>query len=783
VVAVPELLSSYANSLISSSRSHLWRNFGVIIAFTVLYILVTAAASEIFTFVGGGAVALIFKKSKHADKIVKQAEKQDALPADPEKAGNNGMATPARNETLNNENDDEKFHEISKSESVFTWSDVEFTVPYGNGERKLLNKVNGYAKPGVMIALMGVSGAGKTTLLNTLSQRQTTGVVSGSMLVDGRPLGSDFQRNTGFVEQMDLHETTATIREALEFSALLRQERDVPKAEKIAYVDTVINVLELEDIQDAIVSSLGVEQRKRLTIGVELAAKPSLLLFLDEPTTGLDSQSAFSIVRFLKKLSRAGQAIVCTIHQPSSMLVQQFDMILALNPGGNTFYFGPVGDNGAAVVKYFADRGVQCPPGKNVAEFILETAAKGGKREDGKRLNWNREWRESKENQALLEEIARINSTRSQLPAPEATSRHEFATSTSLQTALLTKRLFIAYWRDPSYLYSKLFVSVVIGIFNGFTFWNLSNTLESLQSRLFTSFLIILIPPIIVNGVVPKFYMNRALWEAREHPSRIYNWIAFCTANIVTEIPSAIVGAVIYFLLWYYPTNLPRDSSTAGYVFLMTMLFFIFQASWGQWICAFAPSFTVISNVLPFFFVIFSLFNGVVRPFAQFTPLWKYTLYYLNPATYWIGGVLAATMPDIPVQCAPAEATYFIPPANQSCSSFAGAWVQKAGGYLLDPSSTDQCGWCQYRTGEEYLGTVNLSGKDKWGYFGIFLGFCISNWVLVYFFVYTVRVKGWTFGLGSLFGAMGKGVDTVAGSVTKLVQRREKKGEGKTVEV
>lgn len=163
---------------------------------------------------------------------------------------------------------------------------------------------------------------------------------------------------------MDLHDGTATIREALEFSAILRQDKETSRQEKLDYVDKVIDLLELHDIQDALISSLGVEQKKRLTIGVELAAKPSLLLFLDEPTSGLDSNSAYSIVRFLKKLAAAGQAIVCTIHQPSSVLIQQFDMILALNPGGNTFYFGPVGENGGDVIKYFGDRGVKCPPNK-----------------------------------------------------------------------------------------------------------------------------------------------------------------------------------------------------------------------------------------------------------------------------------------------------------------------------------------------------------------------------------------------------------------------------------
>lgn len=302
-------------------------------------------------------------------------------------------------------------------------------------------------------------------------------------------------------------------------------------------------------------------------------------------------------MRFLKKLASAGQAIVCTIHQPSSILIQQFDVILALNPGGNMFYFGPVGENGADVVKYFADRGVQCPPHKNVAEFILETAAKGNKR-GGKRIDWNEEWRNSEQQKEVLAEIERIHATRSQARI-DAGDRveHEFAAPIWLQTTMLTRRVFTQYWRDPSYLYGKLFVSVVIGIFNGFTFYMLGNSIQDMQNRMFTLFLILVIPPTIVNAVVPKFYENMALWQARELPSRIYGWFPFVTAMVVAEVPIAIASAVVYWLLWYYPTGLPTDSATAGYVFLMTMLFFLFQASWGQWICAFAPSFTVISNV------------------------------------------------------------------------------------------------------------------------------------------------------------------------------------------
>ena len=756
----------YLETTYSYTRSHLWRNWGVLIAFTILYILVTAVASEVFSFVGGGGGALIFKKK--AKKEVSSGSKA----ADLEKAGSSGNSNVSSGQ-LQVSGDDVDMPKSTMAESILTWTDVEYSVPYQGGQRKLLNNINGYAKPGVLVALMGASGAGKTTLLNTLSQRQYMGVVSGNMLADGRPLGPEFQRMTGYVEQQDLHDKTATIREAIEFSAILRQERTVPREEKLAYVDEIIDLLELRELQDALILSLGVEQRKRVTIGVELAAKPSLL-FLDEPTSGLDSQSAYSIVRFLKKLAHAGHGLICTIHQPSSLLIQQFDMILALNPGGNTFYFGPVGENGSAVSKYFSDRGVHCPPGKNIAEFILETAAKGGVRADGKKLNWNHEWKKSQENKDLLVEISDINAERIKVAPPPVSSQHEYASPVWLQITMLTRRMFTQHWRDPSYLYGKLFVAVIIGIFNGFTFWKLGNSVQDMQNRMFTSFLIILIPPTVLNGVVPKFYQNLALWMARENPSRIYNWVAFCTASVVTEIPIAAVSAVIYWLLWYYPAGLPTDSATAGYVFFMVLLFFFFQASWGQWICAFAPSFTVISNVLPFFFVMFSLFNGVVRPYTMIPVFWRYWLYYLIPSTYWIGGVVAATLKNISVVCAPGEAAYFNPPPGQTCQQYAGAFAANASsGYLTNPGATSNCGFCPYSNGNEYMAVLNIVPGDKWRNLGIFVGFVFSNWALVYFFIYTVRVRGWSFGMSTLFGTLGKGADVVIGLVKKVIGGRK----------
>lgn len=187
---------------------------------------------------------------------------------------------------------------------------------------------------------MGASGAGKTTLLDVLALRKDEGTVDGSIQVDGRPLGASFQRTTGYVGQMDVHDPTTTVREALIFSALLRQPAETPYEEKIAFVDTVLDLLELNDLANAFIgeglAGLGVEQRKRVTIGVELVAKP-ILLFLDEPTSGLDGQSSFNILRFLRKLADAGQSMLVTIHQPSALLFSQFDRLLLLARGGREF--------------------------------------------------------------------------------------------------------------------------------------------------------------------------------------------------------------------------------------------------------------------------------------------------------------------------------------------------------------------------------------------------------------------------------------------------------------
>jgi ABC-type multidrug transport system ATPase subunit len=358
---------------------------------------------------------------------------------------------------------------IPPQRDIFTWRNVIYDITIKGEPRRLLDHVSGWVRPGTLTALMGVSGAGKTTLLDALAQRITTGVITGDMFVNGKPLDMSFQRKTGYVQQQDLHLETTTVREALRFSALLRQPKSVSKKEKYDYVDDVIRMLNMEDFSEAVVGNpgegLNVEQRKLLTIGVELAAKPALLLFLDEPTSGLDSQSSWSIVTFLRKLADSGQAVLSTIHQPSAILFQQFDRLLFLAKGGKTVYFGDIGENSRTLLDYFETHGAEpCGPNDNPAEYMLNIVGAGP---SGKPTqDWSTVWNNSHEARNVQREIDQIhaeNAKEEDVPREHADT--EFAMPFSSQVWYVTRRVFQQYWRTPAYIYGKLLLGVVSALF------------------------------------------------------------------------------------------------------------------------------------------------------------------------------------------------------------------------------------------------------------------------------------------------------------------------------
>lgn len=456
--------ADYIKTAFTYERAHLWRDFGIVLAFWIFFVILTMIGMEMQKPNADGGALTIFKRGR-APKSIEKAMKKGEVPDDEEKAGTTAAEGKAdQDESIMSGSSQAATKGIARNDAVFTYQNVNYVIPYEKGERQLLRDVQGYVRPGKLTALMGASGAGKTTLLNTLAQRINFGVVTGDFLVDGRPLPKSFQRATGFAEQMDIHETTATIREALRFSARLRQPQEVPIEEKYEYCERIIDLLEMRDIAGAAIGRVGEglnqEQRKRVTIGVELASKPELLLFLDEPTSGLDSAAAFNIIRFLRKLADSGQALLVTIHQPSAVLFEYFDELLLLKSGGRVVYHGSLGKDSRNLIDYFERNGAKpCPPNANPAEYMLEAIGAGNPDYKGK--DWGDLWASSPEHDERTQEIQQmIAEGRGKAVSSNIDDDREFAMPLGTQIQAVVHRAFTSYWRSLDYMIGKFFLHI-----------------------------------------------------------------------------------------------------------------------------------------------------------------------------------------------------------------------------------------------------------------------------------------------------------------------------------
>ncbi|KAI1084422.1 ABC-2 type transporter [Whalleya microplaca] len=739
--------AAYIRQSFNYSRGHLWRNFGFLWAFFLFFLVISMIGMERMKPNAGGAAVTVFKRGQVPKKVQKSIETggRKMNNADEESGNASEKIIISSGDESTAQEDEKVLQNVAKNETVFTFQNVNYTIPFQAGERKLLQNVQGFVRPGRLTALMGASGAGKTTLLNTLAQRIKFGVVSGDFLVDGRPLPKSFQRATGFAEQLDIHEPTATVREALQFSALLRQPKEVSTKEKYAYCETIIELLEMQDIAGATIGRVGeglnAEQRKRLTIGVELASKPELLMFLDEPTSGLDSGAAFNIIRFLRKLADAGQAILCTIHQPSAVLFENFDELVLLKSGGRVVYAGELGKDSQKLINYFeSNGGPKCPPHANPAEWMLDAIGAGNP--DYKGQDWGDVWLQSRNFQEQSQEMAQmIDKRRNTGHSGSVQDDREYAMPLFTQTLAVVKRSFTAYWRSPNYVMGKMILHIFTGLFNCFTFYKLGYTTIDMQSRLFSIFMVLTISPPLIQQLQPAFLNSRDIFQSRENNAKIYSWFAWTTAAVLVEIPYAIVAGAIYYNCWWWGVmGYKMIGFPSGFTFLCIMLFELYYVGLGQAIASFSPNELLASLFVPLFFLFVVSFCGVVVPPAQLPYFWRSWMYWLTPFHYLLEAFLANAIHAKPVQCSSGEFARFTAPPGQTCDTYAEAYIGQAGGYV-QTAADGLCEFCQYATGDQFGQQFSVYYSNIWRDFGIVCGFIVFNYFVVYVCTY-LRFRG-----------------------------------------
>ncbi|KAF2119900.1 pleiotropic drug resistance protein, ABC superfamily [Lophiotrema nucula] len=743
--------SAFIVSKYGFQTGHLWRNIGIIFSMLIIFCTVHLVATEYIPARRSRGEVPLFRRSKKRTKQVKDEE--------------TGRSTGfihhltreerAHDQSLVRTTEFQKNKvgiERVKDQATFHWSALDYTIKVTNEPRHILKDVEGWVQPATLTALMGVTGAGKTSLLDILACRTRVGIVTGDICLGSKQRAADFQRKTGYVQQEDIHLPTTTVREALEFSAQLRQPSVKTSSERSDYVQHIINVLDMSSYAEAVIGvpgeGLNVEQRKRLSIAVEMVARPELLLFLDEPTSGLDSQTAWSICMLLRKLSDNGQAILVTIHQPSSQLFQIFDRLLLLDRTGRMLYFGDIGLDASTLIDYFERHGAAaCGSSQNPAEWILDVTRRSDKADICQGVShkdWCEIWTRSHERKEVLHQLMGLKETAVDVADSQSGSRKaEYAASFPRQLHLAVKRKFQEYWRDPMYLYSKAALCAGVTLCNGLSFYNTRLNIQGISNIFFSVFLFTQLFSTLDQQVIPRLTSGRALFEARERRSKIYSWVVMVSAHILIEIFWQTIAAFLIFVMWWYPTGLWRNqdpsfgtSERSGLAFGMIWLFNLWISTFSQTVGIGIDHEETAVQLATLFFWLSLVFCGVLLPPKDLPRFWEF-VYRASPITYFIEGTVAAGLANMPIHCSELEFLHINPPSGQTCGKYLDSFISTAGGSLINPNATSDCLCCPVANATSLLGIYGVEFERRWHNFGYLAVYVLFN-ILATFGIYWV---------------------------------------------
>lgn len=603
---------------------------------------------------------------------------------------------------------------VAKDNShTFVWKNLCLDIKVKGDNRRLLDGLSGCVKTGQLKALMGVSGAGKTTLLNALSGRSNFGTLTGELVLNGEVLPEFFRSRMGYVQQQDIHLPTQTVREALRMTARLRRGGTISLPEKYAYVEYVIQWLDMENIADALIgvpgAGLNLQQRKKVSIGVEMASKPEIL-FLDEPTSGLDGQSALSIIQLLRRLAESGQAIMCTIHQPAAELIEMFDELYLLSRGGKLVYDGPLGSHCQEAIQYFEKYSRKCGSNENPAEFFLDVIGAGVQKEN--KEDWPNLWHHSEDKENREKHSGKDESDLRQQYQAGPSRQSLYAAPLHIQLWVVLQRTWLYYWRDPDYIVSKLWMNVGNALVNGLTYLQSPNTQQGAYNRVFSAFMALIVGPPLGLQVQPRFLTLREIFMHRERESLTYHWIAFVVSTFIVELPFTFITSLVYWLLWYFPVGYFGSVSRAGYSFLMYELFGVFATSLAQLCASLMPNIEAALAANGFFFMFCNTLAGTLSPKSVTPSGWRW-YYNVSPLYYWSEGVMTDVLHDLPIRCQESELSIFYPPNGTTCGQYAADFLRTATGYLVNPDSLSDCHYCRYQDGQSYVSAISEEKREE----------------------------------------------------------------------
>uniref|UniRef100_A0A2N9EB47 ABC transporter domain-containing protein n=1 Tax=Fagus sylvatica TaxID=28930 RepID=A0A2N9EB47_FAGSY len=515
----------------------------------------------------------------------------------------------------------------------------------------LLKGVNGAFRPGVLTALMGVSGAGKTTLMDVLAGRKTGGYIDGKIMISGYPKKQEtFARVSGYCEQNDIHSPHVTVYESLLYSAWLRLSPDVDSQKRKMFIEEVMELVELKPLRQALVGLPGVnglstEQRKRLTIAVELVANPSII-FMDEPTSGLDARAAAIVMRTVRNTVDTGRTVVCTIHQPSIDIFEAFDELFLMKHGGQEIYVGPLGRHSCHLIQYFEGiEGVgKIQDGYNPATWMLEVTSSAHETALG--IDFANVYRNSelyRRNKELIEQFSS--------PAPESKDLYfntQYSQSYFTQFMACLWKQHWSYWRNPLYTAVRFLFTTIIALMFGTMFWNLASKTTK-QQDLFNAMGCMYVSVLFIgiknsNSVQPVVAVERTVFY-RERAAGMYSALPYALAQVLIELPYIFVQTVVYGVIVYAMVGFEWTAAKfLWYLFFMyfSLLYFTF---YGMMTVAVTPNHHISSIIASAFYAIWNLFSGFIVPRTRI-PIWWRWYSWACPVAWTLYGLVASQFGD-----------------------------------------------------------------------------------------------------------------------------------------
>ncbi|KAK0605209.1 hypothetical protein LWI29_024220 [Acer saccharum] len=517
---------------------------------------------------------------------------------------------------------------------------------------QLLSNVSGVFSPGVLTALVGSSGAGKTTLMDVLAGRKTGGYIEGDIKISGHPKEqSTFARIAGYVEQNDIHSPQVTVEESLWFSSSLRLPKEVSKDQRKEFVEEVMSLVELDILRHALVglpgsSGLSTEQRKRLTIAVELVANPSII-FMDEPTSGLDARAAAIVMRTVRNTVDTGRTVVCTIHQPSIDIFEAFDELLLMKRGGRVIYGGKLGVHSQTMIDYF--QGISgitpIPSGYNPATWMLEVTTPSVEERLG--VDFADLYRRS-------DQYRGVESLIKDLSVPPAGSQPiKFASMYSKdqlsQFLICLWKQNLVYWRSPQYNVMRLCFTTIAALIFGTVFWDIGSKRDSTKAlfmvmgALYSACLFLGVNN--ASSVQPIVSIERTVFY-RERAAGMYAPFAYAAAQGLVEIPYILMQTITYGIITYFMINFERTARKFFLYLVFMFLTFTYFTFYGMMAVGLTPNQHLAAVISSAFYSLWNLLSGflVAKPSI---PGWWIWFYYISPVSWTLRGVITSQLGDI----------------------------------------------------------------------------------------------------------------------------------------